>query len=54
MLSENRFLMLLQKLQSEIARHDTPANRVDYQRFFKEKLEHPIGLKTAILVAIKS
>jgi len=45
--------MLIANLQSALARHDTPANRVDYQRFFKEKLEHPVGLKTAILTEKK-
>jgi len=41
--------MLIKTLQAALAKHDTPANRVDYQRFFKEKLKHPIGLKTAVL-----
>jgi 3-methyladenine DNA glycosylase AlkD len=36
-------------LLREIKAVDKPANRTDYQRFFKEKLEHPIGLKTPIL-----
>ncbi len=31
-------LELLPKLQATLARHDTPANRSNYQRFFKEKL----------------
>ena len=29
-------------LLREIKAVDTPANRTDYQRFFKEKLEHPV------------
>jgi 3-methyladenine DNA glycosylase AlkD len=41
--------MFLQKLKSEIAKHDTPANRSNYQRFFKEKLAEPVGLKTPVL-----
>ena len=39
----------LQCLRSEIAAHDKPENRINYQQFFKEKLEHPEGLKAAIL-----
>jgi 3-methyladenine DNA glycosylase AlkD len=33
----------------EIKAVDTPANRTDYQRFFKEKLEHPVGIRTPVL-----
>ncbi len=36
-------------LLREIKAVDTPANRTDYQRFFKEKLEHPVGIKTPVL-----
>ena len=41
-------------LQREIARQDKPENRSDYQRFFKEKLEEPIGLKTPVLRKISN
>jgi 3-methyladenine DNA glycosylase AlkD len=46
--------MLIEKIKAEIARHDTPENRSDYQRFFKEKLEHPVGLKTPVLRKISN
>jgi len=46
--------MIINDLKSEIAKHDTPANRVDYQKFFKEKLEHPVGLKSAVLRKISN
>jgi 3-methyladenine DNA glycosylase AlkD len=36
-------------LLREIKAVDKPANRTNYQRFFKEKLEHPVGIKTPIL-----
>ncbi len=36
-------------LQQELAMVDKPANRINYQRFFKEKLEEPVGLKTPVL-----
>jgi len=38
-------------LLKEIKAVDKPANRTDYQRFFKEKLEHPVGLRTPVLRA---
>ncbi len=41
--------MLLQKIKAALARYDRPENRANYQKFFKEKLEHPVGLKTAIV-----
>jgi 3-methyladenine DNA glycosylase AlkD len=36
-------------LESEIAKADKPANRINYQQFFKEKLDQPIGLKTPVV-----
>jgi len=42
------------KLRAEIARQDKPANRLNYQRFFKEKLEDPYSLKTSILRKISN
>lgn len=46
--------LLIEKIKGEIARYDKPENRIDYQRFFKEKLDHPIGLKTAIIRKISN
>ena len=40
---------IMEMLQREIARHDKPENRLNYQRFFKEKLKDPEGIKTAVL-----
>jgi 3-methyladenine DNA glycosylase AlkD len=40
---------ILTTLRQEVARYDKPENRINYQRFFKERLENPVGLKTAIL-----
>lgn len=42
------------KLRAEINRHDKPANRLNYQRFFKEKLKDPYGLKTSIIRKISN
>ena len=42
------------KLRAEISKHDKPANRLNYQRFFKEKLKDPYGLKTPILRKISN
>ena len=41
--------MLLAKIKAALARHDKPANRANYQQFFKEKLKEPYGLKVPIL-----
>jgi 3-methyladenine DNA glycosylase AlkD len=40
---------IIKTLSREIEAVDTHANRTDYQRFFKEKLEHPVGIKTPVL-----
>lgn len=40
---------IVDKIRQEIARYDKPENKLNYQRFFKETLDNPIGLKTAIL-----
>ena len=40
---------IIAHLQREIAKQDKPENRSNYQRFFKEKLKHPVGLRTPIL-----
>jgi 3-methyladenine DNA glycosylase AlkD len=39
----------IQSLLREIKAVDKPANRTDYQRFFKERLEHPVGIRTPVL-----
>jgi 3-methyladenine DNA glycosylase AlkD len=41
-------------LLREIKAVDKPANRTNYQRFFKEKLEHPVGLRTPVLRAVSN
>jgi 3-methyladenine DNA glycosylase AlkD len=45
---------ILSALKKEIARYDKPENQLNYQRFFKEPLADPVGLKTAILRKISS
>lgn len=40
---------LIKKLRAEVRAVDKPANRMNYQRWFKEKLKHPEGLKTPVL-----
>ena len=46
--------MIIDKIKAEIARYDKPENRLNYQRFFKEKLKDPYGLKTAIVRKISN
>lgn len=41
--------MLIKTIKATLARHDKPANRANYQQFFKEKLKEPYGLKVPIL-----
>jgi 3-methyladenine DNA glycosylase AlkD len=41
-------------LLEEIAKVDKPANRTNYQRFFKEKLKHPVGLRTPVLRTVSN
>jgi 3-methyladenine DNA glycosylase AlkD len=40
---------VIKTLHREVKAVDRPANRMDYQRWFKEELEHPTGLKTPVL-----
>jgi len=40
---------VLKKLREEIKAADRPENRINYQRFFKEKLQFPEGLKVPVL-----
>jgi hypothetical protein len=35
--------------QREVALYDRPENLINYQKFFREPLDNPVGLKTAIL-----
>jgi 3-methyladenine DNA glycosylase AlkD len=46
--------MLIDDLRREIARNDKPENKLNYQRFFKEKLADPYGIKTAVLRRISN
>jgi 3-methyladenine DNA glycosylase AlkD len=45
---------VIDKLLKEIARHDKPENRINYQRFFKETLREPEGIKTPVLRKISN
>jgi 3-methyladenine DNA glycosylase AlkD len=47
-------MSLLRKLKREIAKHDKPQNRLNYQKFFKEKLDDPVRIKTAVLRKISN
>jgi 3-methyladenine DNA glycosylase AlkD len=40
---------ILSTVRKEIARYDLPENQLNYQKFFKEPLDNPMGLKTPIL-----
>jgi len=43
---------ILKFLKREITRVDRPENQVNYQQFFKEKLDEPIGLRGPVLKQI--
>ncbi|MBU8932975.1 MAG: DNA alkylation repair protein [candidate division Zixibacteria bacterium] len=45
---------ILNELRRQIAENDKPENRSNYQRFHKEKLKDPEGLKTPILRKISN
>jgi len=45
---------VLDMLLAEIASHDKPENRSNYQRFHKEKLKDPEGLKAPVLRKISN
>jgi 3-methyladenine DNA glycosylase AlkD len=45
---------VIRNLRAEVRAADKPANRMNYQRWFKEKLEHPVGLKTPVLRRISN
>jgi len=40
---------IIRGLLKDIKGVDVPANRTNYQRFFKERLKHPTGIKTPVL-----
>ena len=40
---------IVARLKDQLKRADTPANRINYQQFFKETLAEPIGLRTPVL-----
>jgi 3-methyladenine DNA glycosylase AlkD len=46
--------VIIDQLKKEIAKYDTPENQLNYQKFFKEKLEHPVSIKTAVLRKISN
>ncbi len=46
--------MIINRIKQEIAKYDKPENKLNYQRFFKEKLKDPYGLKTAIVRKISN
>jgi 3-methyladenine DNA glycosylase AlkD len=43
---------IVELLQTEVRKADRPANRVNYQQFFKEKLDEPVGLRGPVLKEI--
>jgi 3-methyladenine DNA glycosylase AlkD len=45
---------IISKLKRKVADQDKPENRSNYQQFFKEKLDEPIGLKTPVLRKISN
>lgn len=40
---------IISVFRREIAVYDRPENQINYQRYFKEPLDNPVGLKSAIL-----
>lgn len=40
---------IIERLRAEIQKADRPANRINYQQFFKETLAEPIGLRIGVL-----
>jgi 3-methyladenine DNA glycosylase AlkD len=45
---------ILATLKQEAARYNKPENQINYQRFFKERLDNPVGLRTPVLRKIFS
>lgn len=46
--------MIVKRLREEIARQSVPENMMNFQRWFKEKLENPVGLKGPIIKRISA
>jgi len=44
--------VIIDKIRKELKKQDKPTNRINYQRFHKEKLEQPFGLKAPVLYKI--
>lgn len=40
---------IIDTLRRELAKANKPANRINYQQFFKETLAEPVGLKSSVL-----
>ena len=40
---------IIQVLRKEFVKYDKPENKMDYQRWFKEKLKNPVGFKGSII-----
>ena len=40
---------IIQALRTEFKKYDKPENKMDYQRWFKEKLKDPISFKGAVI-----
>lgn len=43
---------VIAKIKVELKKVDLPQNKINYQQFFKEKLEEPMGLKSSVLKEI--
>ena len=43
---------IVENVRREIKKYDKPENKLNYQRFFKEKLENPFSLKSSIVAKI--
>lgn len=46
--------MIVETVRKQIAAHDRPENKLDYQKFFKEKLKDRYGIKTSIIRKISN
>ena len=48
-MTKKEMIALLTDIRAGVKRIDTPANRMNMQRFFKEKLKEPITIRTAVM-----
>jgi len=46
--------VIIDKIRKELKKQDKAENKVNYQQFFKEKLDEPVGLKSAVLRKISN